>query len=151
MSELVAIEAINGSKPQPVTIDHADELAPQKTSDTIHFNSIYRSEGAKEAASIDFSANRNEGVFVFKPAEVETNAIVDIGDSLQASVGSLRGEYEVMREGLRDRVFGDSEVTSLNDLIEVQYELTEVGLFFDLAVKMAQKTTQTVDTLLRGQ
>lgn len=157
MAEIIPVEAVKlyqaSSVNQQAHIASANAHhagvghAVANVQDVAHYHAAYEVSSTESA---QFSHSATDGVFVFQPQTPDVDPVSEISGSLSDSLGELKTELDGTVEKIRTRSTGGENLT-LDDVLKLQFEITEVGLYFDVAVKMAGKTTQTVETLLRGQ
>jgi Type III secretion basal body protein I, YscI, HrpB, PscI len=77
-----------------------------------------------------------------------TGSMDSLGDEILSSIEQAHNAYEQNLDKINQEV---GEPTSLGHLMQLQFDVIKFGLDQDLTTKIADKTTQGVETVLKNQ
>lgn len=94
----------------------------------------------------------------FPVADLHTNAAAikgpTTGQGIVDGLSRLRGVFDTQEQaitGISSAGTGGTQLTNSADLINLQLEVVKYSMLMDVTSKLAGKSTQTFDTLMKGQ
>lgn len=72
------------------------------------------------------------------------------GDAILSGLEQLRGVFDRSLANVND-IAGSDAVMNIGQMVELQAQVTQFSLLVDVSSKLAGKSTQAMDSLMRGQ
>lgn len=109
----------------------------------------------EEAQNVDTNQTAQEADKAQQISPIEDGSVEakpTIGDAILEGVEKMKSSYDARVEEIQTRIVGkDGKELSVEDAMKLQFEIMQMGLEQDLTGKVADKTSQGVQTMFRPQ
>ena len=105
--------------------------------------------GASDPSAVGFENNATARDRVRRSLELDGTRSVSEGDTILKGLQKLRGTFDDRHARIGEIM--NSKTVDTNALLAMQMEVAQYTLLVDVSSKLTGKTTQSLDTLMKGQ
>lgn len=148
MLEINAINAIGGPKVAPIPVPEMREVTDAEAARFEQLVEVKAPAGA-EQAEVQSGLLQPSAVDGATPTSLGPRSL---GDALVDGIITVKNDYDARFAKINASMAANKgEEISMQQALEIQYELMQVGLSQELTAKMADKVSSGVQTLFRNQ